>query len=154
MSNGGGSWGTSWGYIWGSGGATGVSTPCGFAFPIYQIPFGTVLGRAELERFTGTPDSGFLTLGTQSPGLVYFSPALLEVRPNNQIDIDSFEIITRAFEIYAQPNQENNRLFKFGPNSSSRTNNSLYRSQPSEYTAVGTLTQTLPPGPTVVYGIF
>ena len=149
-----GSWGSSWGYIWGSGGTTGASHPCAFKFPIYDVPLGTVLGRAELDRFTGVPDTGFLALGVQSPGLVFMSPALLEDRPNNQIDIDSFEITTRAHEIYAEPNQDNNRLFRFGPNSSSRTNNDLFRSQPTEYSAVGVMVQTLPPGPTTLYGIF
>lgn len=141
-------WGSGWGGPWGSGGAGPLPVPCVFGGPIYQIPFGTIFGTADINRFSGTPTAGPIVLDFQSPGLIFFSPALFNLYINNEIDVDYFDVTTIAADIYQQPIQENNRVFMFGPNSPSRTNDALYRTQPGEYTITGEMVQTIPPGPT------
>lgn len=149
----------SWGTFWGSG-PWGDGTPgsgfipptiCVFRSPLYPIPPGVLFGEAAIDRFSGTPTVGPLVLAPDKPGFVYFSPALLNAISGNEIDIDRLEIRTRADDIYLIPIQENNRVFTFGINS--RTNDSLYRSQPSSYTVVSTMVQTIPPGPTTLFKV-
>jgi hypothetical protein len=64
---------------------------------------------------------------------------LLEQLPNNEIDLDYIRVVVNSNDVYTPPVVENSRLFTFGPNSSSRTNQPKWRTQPKEYTAIGGL---------------
>lgn len=142
--------GAAWGGSFNPSGITPPS-PCLLTTSSYPTPTGVIFGEVELSRFSGVPSTGFLSLDAQDPGLIFFSPSLFTGIPNNQLDIDEISVTTRATEIYDQPVQENNRTFIIGSSSSSRTNNSLFRTQPKEYTALGIMVQTIPPGPTTYY---
>ncbi len=129
------------------GGAEPEPPPGQFESPLYPVPIGQKFGSVPPERFSGEPASGPLS---RAAGLLFFSPALLSPASGNEIDVDSIGVVVTAADSYPPPVQENNRVFFFSRTGTSRTNNFLYRSQPKAYTAVGTMVQTIPPGPTTV----
>lgn len=114
--------------------------------------FGTdkLLGEISVSQFSGEPTSGILS---RVAGAVFFSPSLFDYVPNNEIDLDNIGVIANPSETYRIPVQENKRIFTWGPNSSARTNMSLYVTTPRYYTVVGTMIQTIPPGPTTIFKI-
>ena len=143
--------GSDWGSGWGGGeGEEGVPPPNTFVSPVYPAPRGRVLGPVPLSRFSGEPSSGPLS-GAQ--GAIFFSPSLLQQNDTNEIDLDRIQVSVRASDSYGRPEERESRVFRFGPNSASRTNYGLHRSQPAVYAAVATLVQTIPPGPTTVIKI-
>jgi hypothetical protein len=141
-----GGWGRSWSIIWGGPGPHPAPPPS----PIYPIPLGVPLGRSDLQRFTGEPTSGPLA---RFNGGIFFSPSLLAPSSINEIDIVLIEVSTIASDRYFRPQEQSSRVFRCGPTGTSRTNNSLHRTQPKEYIAIATLIQTTPPGPTVIIRI-
>lgn len=137
---------------WGDGAWGGSPfTPLGdFASPLYPIPLGRKFGAIPPKEFSGEPTEGPLS---GAAGLLFFSPSLLVPSAGNEIDVDSIDLSVTATDVYEPPVQENSRNFRFGPNSTSRTNNFLYRSQPRAYTAFGVMVQTIPPGPTTLFRV-
>ncbi len=134
--------------------APGVSQ---FATGILVVPFGQKFGRVPVSRFTGEPVSGPLS---ESAGLLFFSAALLDPSSSNSVDFESVDFTTVCTDFYFRPPEVSGRLFRFGggpgfgSSNLSRTNVALYRSQPVEYSAVATLVQTIPPGPTTMVKVF
>jgi hypothetical protein len=134
--------------------APGVSP---FATGILVVPFGQKFGRVPVSRFTGEPSSGPLS---GSSGLIFFSAALLAPSSSNSVDFESVDFTTVCTDFYHRPPEVSGRLFRFGggpgfgSTNLSRTNAALYRSQPVRYSAVATLVQTTPPGPTTVVKVF
>jgi len=124
---------------------------------LYPVPHGIRFGRAAIRRFTGEPSSGPLS---GASGLIFFSAALLGPSSSNSVDFASVTVKSIPSDSYLRPPERSGRLFRFGGGPSfgssnpSRTNNTLYRSQPVEYVAVATLVQTTPPGPTTVIKVF
>jgi hypothetical protein len=118
--------------------------------PLYPVQRGKVLGSVPVGRFSGEPQSGPLS-GAQ--GAVFFSPSLLQQNDTNEIYLDQIRVSVRASDAYERPAEEESRVFTFGPNSSSRTNDPLYRGRPAVYAAVATMVQTIPPGPTTIFKI-
>lgn len=143
--------GPKWGSGFGGGAAPAAGPPPNtFVSPLYPVPRGQVLGSVPVGRFSGEPTSGPLS-GAQ--GAVFFSPSLLQQNDTNEIDLDLVQVSVRASDAYERPPEEDFRVFTFGPNSISRTNDPAHRSQPGTYTAVATMVQTIPPGPTTVFKI-
>lgn len=140
-------WGSGWG---GAGGGSRPPPPNTFVSPLYQVPLGTVLGSVPASRFSGEPQSGPLS-GAQ--GAIFFSPSLLQQNDTNEIDLDQITVSVRASDAYVRPPEEEGRVFTFGPNSASRTNNPLYKTKPATYGVVATMVQTIPPGPTTIFNI-
>ncbi len=76
------------------------------------------------------------------------------------VDFESVDLTAVCTDFYYRPPEVSGRLFRFGggpgfgSSNLSRTNAALYRSQPIRYSAVATLTQTIPPGPTTVVKVF
>ena len=146
---------------WGSG-SWGSADPragtVGSPFPggLYPVPPGQLFGRAAVGKFTGEPSSGPLS---GASGLVFFSASLFDPSSANSVDFASVEVSALATDRYSRPQERSSRLFRFGggpgfgTSNLSRTNAALYRTQPIEYTAVATLVQTTPPGPTTVIKI-
>jgi len=104
----------------------------------------------ESNRFSGVPTTG---LFEGQRNCIFFSPALLEQRIGNEIEIDSIGISISSEEVYTLPSIPNTRRFMWGPNSLSRTNNSLYRTLYKDPTVIGVMIQTIPPGPTTIFKI-
>jgi hypothetical protein len=148
-----GGYGTGWGLVpW--GGSTPEEEGSGsslFASPLYQVPAGSRFGRAAISKFTGEPISGPLS---GASGLIFFSPALFDPSSENVVEFASISVSAIASDSYLRPSERSSRVFRFGggpgfaSSNPSRTNAALYRSQPTEYTAVATIVQTTPPGPT------
>lgn len=147
---------------WGSGPWGGsdrqvsVHAPSPFAGSLYHVPRGVHFGRAAIPRFTGEPTSGPLS---GASGLLFFSAALLAPSSSNSIDVAGVSAVLISADSYVRPPERSSRLFRFGggpgfgTSNPSRTGSPLYRTQPLEYTAVATMTQTIPPGPTTVIKI-
>jgi hypothetical protein len=172
-----GGYGKGWGGHWGGAEPEEVEGPFeAFAEPLYPVPFGKELGSVRIGRgpfFHGIPvvpppgppqqaeGSSFsgewpaLFTPPTGPflGAIFFAPSLLSFVPSNEIDLDYIRVTVQAGDFYEAPVQENVRTFTFGPSSPSRTNDFLYRVQPDAYTAVGTMVQTIPPGPTTIFQI-
>lgn len=131
-----------------------MSSP--FAGGLYPLPPGQLFGRAPVEKFTGKPDAGPLS---GSRGLIFFSSSLLSPSSANSVDFAEVSVLAVASDRYVRPRERSSRLFRFGGGPGfgtlnlSRTNATLYRTQPIEYTVVATLVQTTPPGPTTVIKI-
>jgi hypothetical protein len=127
-----------------------------FSTGIYPVPDGLLFGRSPIAKFTGEPSSGPLS---GASGLIFFSASLLDPSSANSVDFVSVEVAALATDRYFRPQERSSRLFRFGggpgfgASNLSRTNATLYRTQPIEYTAVATLVQTTPPGPTTVIKI-
>jgi hypothetical protein len=119
---------------WGGGRAPGL--PSNFVSPLYPVPLGQFVGGVSVSKFSGEPTSGLLA---PSLGQLFFSPALLSSIALNEIDLDDIRIDVDAGETYEPVVVENLRLFTFGPNSPSRTNDAKWRTQPKEFTAIGAL---------------
>ncbi len=127
-----------------------------FEVPIYPIPYGARFGRAAVLRFEGLPGPGSPVEGRS--GMVFFSPSLLETSAVNSVDFAYVNVTAFATDAYRRPAERTCRVFRFGGGAGmstnpSRTNATLYRAQPLEYTATATLVQTTPPGPTTVIRI-
>lgn len=118
--------------------------------PIYPISFGIQLGKTSVSRFSGEPTQGILS---RTAGAIFFSPSLFNYTPNNEIDLDEIQITANSLDAYKIPVQANNRAFTWGPNSISRTNMSKFVTTPKAYTVIGTMIQTIPPGPTTIFKI-
>ncbi len=122
---------------------------------LYPVPAGLKFGRVYLPRFSGEPSSGPLS---EASGLIFFS-ASLDGSADNSVDLAVISFTSVPRDEYRRPRERSSRLFRFGggpgfgTTNPSRTNATLYRTQPLEYTAVATLVQTLPPGPTTVIKI-
>lgn len=143
---GGGPWGsTPWG-----GGKEGTPS-FGFESPLYPAT-GIALGGVKIAQFTGEPQTGPLAA---LAGGVFFSVGLLEDKSGSEMDVEYVRVSVRSEEVYERPPERSSRVFTFSGStvSPSRTNNSLYRTQPGWYTAVATMVQTIPPGPTTVFKI-
>jgi hypothetical protein len=145
-----GGWGS---FPWGDG-PWGGGEPLeedGYITDIYPVSFGVELGGGiTINMFSGEPTSGILS-GTS--GAVFFSPALLNPAPGNQIDLDEIGVTAYASDVYDKPEGSlNKRNFTWGPNSLSKTN-SYWITAPKHYTVIATMIQTIPPGPTTVYKI-
>ena len=140
-------WGGSWG---GESGPVPDPPPNQFEDPSYPVPLGKELGNIPSANFSGEPTTGVLA-GSQ--GALFFSPALLAQNLGNEVDLDSIQVCIFGSDIYVRPPEENNFVFTWGSGGSSRTNDPRYRTQPKVYTAVATLIQTIPPGPTTVIKI-
>lgn len=159
MSGRGGGFGkTRWGFgSWGSSDESPAPGGGQFATGILVVPFGQRFGSVPVSRFTGEPASGPLS---GSSGLLFFSVALLGPSSSNSVDFESVDFTTVCTDSYYRPPEVSGRLFRFGggpgfgSTNLSRTNDPLYRSQPVRYSAVATLTQTIPPGPTTVVKVF
>lgn len=137
----GGGFGSGWGSgPWGGGGISSPAPFGGFVSPLYPVPLNTLLGQTPVARFSGEPTSGLLI---PSLGQVFFSPAFLGNLALNEIDLDSIILDVDAGDIYTPPIRENLRQFTFGPSSASRTNESKWRTQPSFFTAIGALVDTV-----------
>lgn len=127
-----------------------------FVGGLYPVPPGQRFGRASVARFTGEPSSGPLS---GASGLIFFSASLFDPSSANSLDLASLSVVALATDEYRRPQERSSRLFRFGGGpgfaltNPSRTNATLYRTQPLEYTAVATLVQTIPPGPTTVIKI-
>jgi hypothetical protein len=122
-----------------------------FISPIYQVPFGSKLGEVDASRFSGEPTTGILA---QTSGAIFFSPALLSPNNNNQIDLDNISIASQITDIYEIPPENREyRVFRWGPNEDSRTNDGKWRTAPKHYNVVATMVQTIPPGPTTIIKI-
>jgi hypothetical protein len=128
-----------------------------FLDPAYVLPKGVAFGRVSLSAFSGEPTSGPLS---GSSGAVFFSPALFEDNSSNKLDLAFIKFSVRAGDYYQRPQEKTSRVFRFGgggpgwgASNLSRTNSSLYRTQPKEYFITATLTQTIPPGPTTIIKI-
>ena len=124
-----------------------------FVSPIYQVPAGVRFGQTPISSFSGKPTAG--PLANLSEG-IFFSPALLEENSGNQLDLAEIKLTVRAGDVYRRPQEATTRLFRFGGGVAtilSRTNDTLYRTQPKEYFITATLVQTIPPGPTTVIRI-
>lgn len=102
------------------------------------------------NRFSGTPVSGLLN-GKKNG--IFFSPALKEQRVGNEIEVQSIQVTIKNNDAYVQPSDEDTRLFKFGSNGISRTNNFSHRTLFKQASVIGILTQTTPPGPTTTFKI-
>lgn len=102
------------------------------------------------NRFSGQPTSGLFEGQNNS---IFFSPALLESRQGNEIEVESISVALKNNDVYSQPTEEDTRLFLFGPHSSSRTGNRAFRTMYKRATVIGTLVQVTPPGPTTVFKI-
>ncbi len=118
--------------------------------PVSPAPTGMAMGSVPVGRFTGELNSDLLQ---GLAGGVFFSPALLESVGGNYVDIAEIDVSARSADVYARPPETSARLWRFGPGSSSRTNDSLHRTQPIEYMVTATLVQTIPPGPTTIIKI-
>jgi len=152
-----GGYGTRWGSgPWGGSDPEEESSGGLFESPLYPVPWRQRFGRVAVSRFTGRPSSGPLS---GSGSVIFFSPALLEESSDNAIELSSVRVAALASDYYYRPQERSSRVFRFGGGPSfsssnpSRTNAALYRTQPTEYTAVATLVQTIPPGPTTVIKI-
>lgn len=142
------------------GGSQPSATPSAgprFESPLYPVPNGSLFGRVAISRFSGEPADGPLS---GSNGLVFFSSALLTQSSSNSVDFASVSVLSIASDRYRRPQERSSRLFRFGGGPGcvsgswpSLTNAALYRTQPIGYTAVATLVQTMPPGPTTVIKI-
>lgn len=149
---------TRWGAgSWGSAEPVLVSSDDSpFVDGIYPVPRGVRFGRVAVRRFTGEPTSGPLS---GARGLIFFSSSLFDPSSVNSVDFASVEVASLVTDVYYRPQERSSRLFRFGggpgfgTSNLSRTNAALYRTQPIEYTAVATLVQTTPPGPTTVIKI-
>lgn len=148
---------TRWGRgPWGGAGPSSRSSESPFVRGLYPVPRGQLFGRAYVRQFTGEPTEGPLS---GASGLIFFSAALFDPSSVNTLDLASLEVSAHATDEYRRPQERSSRLFRFGggpgfgTTNLSRTNATLYRTQPLEYTAVATLVQTLPPGPTTVIKI-
>lgn len=102
------------------------------------------------NRFSGLPNTGPFE-GQRN--CVFISPALIEPRSGNDIEIESLSVTIRSNEVYTSPSVDDTRLFRFGPNSTSRTNNPVYRTQFKQPSVVATMIQVIPPGPTTIFKI-
>ncbi len=146
-----GGYGTRWGFgPWGGSDAEDDEAESPFAGPLYPVPEGRLFGRAAISKFTGEPQDGPLS---GAAGLIFFSPALLEASSDNSVEFASVSVSALASDSYRRPQERSSRVFRFGgvwrgSSGISKTNDALYRTQPLEYTAVATLVQTTPPGPT------
>lgn len=141
---------------WGGSERPTLSTVSRFEEPLYPIPYGFKFGRAPVLKFSGLPSSGPIA---GRSGLIFFSPALSNPSSTNSVDFAFVGVTVFCSDDYGRPQERSSRLFRFGggpgfaSSNPSRTNAALYRSQPTEYTAVATLVQTIPPGPTTVIKI-
>lgn len=135
----GGGFGSSWGGPWGGSSVSGPAPFGGFVSPLYPVPFNIKLGEVSTGRFSGEPTTGLLS---PSAGQIFFSPSLLNSIALNEIDLDDIRFDVNVNEVYEPVVQENLRLFTFGPNSPSRTNDAKWRTQPKEFTAIGGLVDT------------
>lgn len=147
-----------WGFgPWGFAEQSSVGPGVSLFATVPVVPFGQKFGSVPVKRFTGEPSSGPLS---GASGLIFFSSALLGPSSSNSVDFASVGFTTVCTDFYRRPPEPPGRLFRFGGAPGfgsvnlSRTNNALYRSQPVEYPAVATLTQTIPPGPTTVVKVF
>ncbi len=137
---------------WGSSDPSSSNVVPPFEDGLYPVPHGVRFGRAAISKFTGEPTSGPLS---GANGLLFFSAALMGPSSSNSVDFALVEMRAIPSDSYVRPPERSGRLFRFGGTSfASRTNNDLYRSQPLEYRAIATLTQTIPPGPTTVIRVF
>jgi hypothetical protein len=145
-----GGWGS---FPWGDG-PWGGGEPLeeGYITDIYQVPFGVELGGIYVNMFSGEPASGILS-GTS--GAVFFSPALLAPSAGNEIDLDEINVTAYASDVYDKPSGSlNRRNFRWGPNPGSKSKtNGHWVTAPKEYTAIGVMVQTIPPGPTTIYRV-
>ena len=139
---------------WGSGpwGGSDQEIQVGtFIAPTYQPPSGVPFGRVHISRFSGEPTSGPLA---GLSGAIFFSPSLFKQNSTNEIDLASISFTVTAGDQYTRPSEREFNVFRFSGNSGwtdpglSRTNDSLRKTQPKEYSVVATLVQTTPPGPT------
>lgn len=102
------------------------------------------------NRFSGQPTSGFFQNQHNS---IYFSPALLEARQGNEIEVEFISVLLKNNDVYIQPTEQDNRLFRFGPNNDFRTNSFSFRTLYKRASVIGTMIQITPPGPTTVFKI-
>lgn len=133
-----------------------------FVYPIYPVPLGIQLGRVPVAKFSGEPNTGPF-IGVR--GAVFFSPSLFNAVPNNEIDLDNIQVVSRATDVYTAPVQENHQVFVWGPTAllapKSITKKSgviplgsyVGVSAPKFYSAIGTMIQTIPPGPTTIFKV-
>lgn len=98
-----------------------------FITPVHPSPTNIPLGNIKILNFSGEPNTGLLS---NSNGLLFFSPSLLEARSGNDIDLDYIRFLTRATDVYLPEIVESHKTFTFGPNSDSRTNDPKWRVQP------------------------
>lgn len=121
-----------------------------FTLPGYAIPTGIPLGIVPPTKFSGAPDSGVLTGAVNS---VFFSPALATASSVNRIDVAEVSLRTIMTDQYSRPEETDGRIFTFSRTGPARTNNALYRSQPTGYAVTAVMVQVIPPGPTTVVKI-
>lgn len=147
-----GGYGNNWGGGWGGTSEDQIFPPAGsenFTEPSYDVPKGVRLGNVDIDRFSGEPESGPLS---DAAGAIFFSPSLLEENDDNEIDVDSIQVSVHGSDVYERPPEGNGKVFTWGPGSG-RTNNPRDRTQPEAYTVIGTMVQTIPPGPTTIFKI-
>lgn len=101
------------------------------------------------NRFSGAINNGLFEGAKNS---VFFTPALLDPRTGNEIEIESLSVTVKNNEVYSAPVIEDTRQFRFGVNSS-RTNSTIWRTYFKIPTVIATLVQVVPPGPTTTIKI-
>lgn len=121
-----------------------------FTLPGYAVPTGVLLGSVPASRFSGTPESGVLTGASNA---VFFSPALPTASNINRIDLAEVSVTAVMSDRYSRPEERDGRVFVFSRTDPARTNNVLYKSQPTGYSVTAVLVQVIPPGPTTVVKI-
>lgn len=145
------SYGSDWGNNWGGGNPDDQSPPDNdFETPIYEVPKNIKLGNVPISNFTGEPTTGPLS---GSNGAIYFSPSLLQQNNSNEIDLDFIGYNAVSSDTYERPEESDSRLFRFSNTGTYKTNSTLYKAQPKEYSVVAVMVQTIPPGPTTTYKI-
>lgn len=126
-----------------------------FISPIYEAPFGIELGGTSIDNFSGEPVTGLLV---DASGAIFFSPALLDPKPGNEIVLNNIDVTAYASDVYEKPQGSlSKRVFTWGPNSNARTNqraipdDNKWVTAPKAYTVIATMIQTIPPGPTTIF---
>jgi hypothetical protein len=108
------------------------------------------MSSTKRDKFSGQPSTG---LFEGQANCVFFSPALLEPRTGNEIEVESIGVTLKAGERYIPPSVDDTRLFLVGSLNLGRTNNLLFRTHFKTASIIGTIVPIIPPGPTVVFKI-
>lgn len=140
-----------WGSGWGEGNPDRMPLPDNdFEVDVYEVPKNILLGKIPISSFMGEPMIGPLS---GSNGSIYFSPSFLQQNNTNEIDLDFIGYNAVSSDAYERPEESDSRLFRFSNTGTYKTNSTLYKTQPKEYSVVAVMVQTIPPGPTTTYKI-